>query len=211
MTDLKSPFYLNQLEQFRRNQLSTGENKIFGLHWGDPDAVESLKSVRDRFILPYINAAHDALEIGPGGGRWTRYLLGFRKLYVVDFHDEILRELKKNFNEQNMAFIQNNGTDFPGIQESSIDYLFSFGTFVHLDLNIIDGYLESMKTIVKPQGNIVLQYADKTKKAAQMDTSFSENTPEKMRSMVVGAGYRIIEEDVATLWHSSMIRFSLSG
>jgi len=209
MPDLKSPLYLSQLEQFRKNQRIKGENKIFGLQWGDPDSVESLKFVRDGYVLPYIDDTHDAIEIGPGGGRWTRYLLGFMKLYVVDYHAEILKELKKNFHEPNMTFIQNNGTDFPGIQESSIDYIFSFGTFVHLDTDLIEEYLESMKSIVKPQGNIVIQYSDKTKKAAQMDKFFSENTPDKMRSMVLAAGYKILEEDLTTLWHSSIIRFSL--
>jgi hypothetical protein len=66
-----------------------------------------------------------------------------------------------------------------------------------------------MKSIIKPHGNIVIQYSDKTKEKAQMDKSFSENTPDKMRSMVLAAGYTILEEDLTTLWHSSIIRFSL--
>ncbi len=189
--------------------MSTGGKEIFGLQWGDPDFVEPLKSIKERFLLPYVNDRHDAAEIGPGGGRWTRYMMGFRKIYVVDYHAEILQELQKNFNKPNIIFIQNNGTDFPGVQESSLDYIFSFGTFVHFDLYLIEEYLMTMKTIIKPQGNIVIQYADKTKKAAQVDASFSENTPDKMRWMVLNAGYQILEEDMTTLWHSSIIRFSL--
>ena len=58
---------------------------IYGLQWGDPEIVAPLKFIRDRYVLPYVNGDQYAVEIGPGGGRWTRYLLGFRKLYVVDY------------------------------------------------------------------------------------------------------------------------------
>lgn len=184
-------------------------NYIYGLQWGDPEIVDPLKFVRDRYVLPYVNSGQHAVEIGPGGGRWTRYLLGFGKLYVVDYHTELLDELKKNFNESKMTFIKNNGTDFPNIGEKSIDYLFSFGTFVHLDTDLIDAYLKNMKSILKPGANLVLHYSDKTKIMAQLIESFSDNTPEKMRQMVLSAGYKILEEDLTTMWHSSIIRFTL--
>ncbi|HXZ89977.1 MAG TPA: class I SAM-dependent methyltransferase [Candidatus Dormibacteraeota bacterium] len=171
--------------------------------------MEPLRFVRDRYILPYVNPNHNAIEIGPGGGRWTRYLLGFGKLFVVDYHKELLDELKKTYRKRNMQFIRNNGTDFPGIQRHSIDYLFSFGTFVHLDTHLIEAYLRNMKPIVKTGTNIVIHYSDKTKIMAQMNNGFSDNTPEKMRQMVLSAGYRILEEDLTTMWHSSIIRFTI--
>jgi SAM-dependent methyltransferase len=182
---------------------------IYGLQWGDPDVVRPLRFIRDRYVLPYVSPEHTAVEIGPGGGRWTRYLLDFKKLYVVDYHAELLAELKKNFREPRMEFIKNNGTDFPGIAEHSIDYLFSFGVFVHLDAPIIETYLANMKMILKPGANAVIQYSDKNKIMAQLNESFSQNTPEKMRTMVLNAGDTILEEDLTTMWHSSVIRFTV--
>jgi len=122
---------------------------------------------------------------------------------------ELLAELKKNFCKPRMEFIKNNGTDFPGIPERSIDHLFSFGTFVHLDAPIIEIYLANMKKILKPGANAVIQYSDKTKIMAQLNENFSENTPDKMRTMVLNAGYTIREEDLTTMWHSSVIRFTI--
>jgi SAM-dependent methyltransferase len=182
---------------------------VYGLQWGDPEVVEPLRFIRDRYVLPYVSSERTAVEIGPGGGRWTRYLLDFKKLYIVDYHAELLAELKKNFCKSSMEFIKNNGTDFPGIAERSIDYLFSFGAFVHLDGPIIEAYLSNMKMILKPGANAVIQYSDKTKIMAQLNESFSENTPEKMRTMVLNAGYTIGEEDLTTMWHSSVIRFTV--
>jgi len=220
MPDLNTSLHLDMLNRFKKRirlplrflKAIKGEifsKEIYGLQWGDPDVVPPLRFIRDRYVIPYVNAKHNALEIGPGGGRWTRYLLGFGRLYVIDYQSELLEELKKNFNKKNITFIKNNGTDFPGIEEGSIDYLFSFGAFVHLDKHLIEAYLENMKSLAKAGANIVIQYSDKTKIMAQLNEGFSDNTPAEMRKMVLNAGYQILEEDLTTLWHSSIIRFTV--
>ena len=66
-----------------------------------------------------------------------------------------------------------------------------------------------MKPLTKPGANIVIQYSDKTKIMAQLNEGFADNTPDEMRNMVQNTGYRILEEDLTTLWHSSIIRFTV--
>jgi hypothetical protein len=220
MPELNSRFHLNMLrKQKMMDSLPvrilktilrevTAKENIYGLHWGDPDVAPPLKFIRDNYLLPYVHPDHSALEIGPGGGRWTRYLLGFKMLYVVDYHGEILKELESNFKQPNMVFIKNSGTDFPCVESQSVDFLFSFGTFVHLELHLITSYLENMKTILKPGANVVIQYSDMNKIMSQQTKGFVDNTPEVMQKMVKDAGYTILEEDLTTLWHSSVIRFT---
>ena len=101
--------------------------------------------MQDQFLLPYVNPDHQAIEIGPGGGRRTRYLLRFGYLYGVDYPRELLDELKGNFKAPHLHLVLNNGTDFPGIPDLSIDFIFSFGVFVHLDVDIIEAYLGNMR------------------------------------------------------------------
>jgi hypothetical protein len=193
----------------REARAAASAPRIYGLQWGDPDQSESLRTIKDHFVLPYCDPTQTALEIGPGGGRWTRYLLGFSRLYVVDYHEELLRELRKNFSPPNMVFVKNNGTDFPGIPHSSVDFVFTFGTFVHLDRDLIAAYLVNLQRVVKPGANVVIQYSDKTKPAAQVNEGFSDNDPARMRDMITQAGYTIVEEDRTTLPHSSVVRFTL--
>jgi SAM-dependent methyltransferase len=199
--------FLHRVRRAVRDVLSPGD--LYGLEWGDPEIIRPLGFIRDRYVLPYVNSQQVAVEIGPGGGRWTRYLLGFGQLYVVDYHAELLQELKTNFNKPNMRFIRNNGSDFPGIAEQSVDFIFSFGCFVHLDAPLIQSYLSNIKQILKPNGNGVIQYSDKSKVMGQLNAEFSDNSPELMRRMVSDAGLRILEEDLTTMWHSSVIRFGL--
>jgi hypothetical protein len=78
-------------------------------------------------------------------------------VYAVDYHQELLDELAVNFHADNLISIKNSGTDLPEVPPESIDFVFSFGVFVHLDLDLIDVYLQSFKSVLKCGGNVVLQ------------------------------------------------------
>ena len=45
---------------------------ICGMQWGDPETAPPLLHVKRTYVLPYVKPGHVGLEIGPGGGRWTR-------------------------------------------------------------------------------------------------------------------------------------------
>lgn len=204
MPDLDTKLHLAMLEDFKKSNVGG----VYGQSWGDPEQVEPLRYILSQYVMPFVDRDKVVLEIGPGGGRWTKYLLNCRHLYAVDYHDELLDELRKNYNYPHMAFIKNNGTDFPGIEANSIDYLFSFGTFVHLELHLIQSYLKNIRSIIKPKSPVVIQYGDKTKEMGMRNQTFPNNTPEIMRKMVTDSGYKIIREDLTTLWHSSVIQFT---
>ena len=185
------------------------KDDVYGLEWGNPEVSPPLCYVRDHFLTPYLSPNTTVVEIGPGGGRWTRYMLNAKQIYAVDYHQELLNELKSNFNVSNITYVKNNGDNFPNIPNGSIDFLFSFGTFVHLDVEIIDCYLRNMKPLLKHESNVVIQYSDKTKPIGKNNKEFSENDPDKMRKLILSHGYSIYEEDVKTMWHSSIVRFGL--
>lgn len=210
MPKLDATLHLDMLNTAVRAKQPEADG-LYGLHWGDPEKLPELATVRDKWLKPYVNPGHAAIEIGPGGGRWTRYMLGFKTIFAVDLHQELLDELKKRFTPPNMRFIRNNGTDFPGIDTESIDFLFSFGVFVHLDVDIIQRYLVNMRPVLKRTATAVIQYSDKDKQAAKDNKSFSENNPRIMRKLLADAGYEIVEEDTSLLWHSSIVRFVPAG
>ena len=222
MPKLDTTMHLDMLRSGKRQRSLTSrikkalrvlltKNDIYGLEWGDPDVVPPLSYIRDHFLRPYLLPNSTIIEIGPGGGRWTRYTLNVSHIYAVDYHQELLNELKSNFDANNITYIKNNGDDFPNIPDGSIDFLFSFGTFVHLDTDIIDRYLRNMKPLLMNHSNVVLQYSDQTKPLGKNNIGFSENSPDKMRALILSHGYTIYEEDVKTLWHSSIVRFGLAN
>ena len=145
MPELDTPMHLTMLNDARRRG-DIERDGLYGLTWGDPQTNPALRAVRDRFVLPYVHPDRTAIEIGPGGGRWTRYLLGFGRLYAVDYHQALLDELARSFRAPCLRLVKNSGTDFPGIDDGTVDYAFSFGCFVHLDLPVIEGYLRELGT-----------------------------------------------------------------
>lgn len=208
MPGLESKLHLNMLAGAQKRGETDGQP--YGMHWGDPKKDAHLAFVRDRWCAPYVSPTSTVLEIGPGGGRWTRYLLGCEKLYAVDYHEELLIELQKNYDVNHLELVLNNGTDFPGVEDESIDFLFSFGVFVHLDLPLIDGYLKEIYRVLRQDGDVVIQYSDKSKPAADINEGFSANTPSKMRRMIIDHGFLILEENLTILPHSALVRFTRS-
>ena len=208
MPELDTPMHLTMLNDARRRG-DIERDGLYGLTWGDPQTNPALRAVRDRFVLPYVHPDRTAIEIGPGGGRWTRYLLGFGRLYAVDYHQALLDELARSFRAPCLRLVKNCGTDFPGIDDGTVDYAFSFGCFVHLDLPVIEGYLRELHRVLRPNGGCaVIQYADKTKEAGwKHGASFTDTTPEIMLAMVTRAGHTVFEDDRETMWHSSIVRF----
>jgi SAM-dependent methyltransferase len=221
MPKLNTQLHLQMMRGWKKNSraIPSAEDKsaaagpipkqIYGLSWGDPEKHPALRHVRDHFLRRYISPETTVLEIGPGGGRWTRYLLDAKQIYAVDYHQELLDELRSNFPQPKIIAIKNNGSDFPGVPDGEIDFLFSFGTFVHLDLEIIQAYLENMQRLLKPGSVAVIHYSDMRKPQARSNKGFSDNDPERMCTLVTQCGYRLDEEDTETMWHSSIVRFGL--
>ena len=180
---------------------------IYGMHWGDPETVQPLSFIKKSYVLPHAKPESVGLEIGPGGGRWTQYLTRMKRLYVVDYHKEMLTEFSRTFNAPNIISIQNNGSDFPGVADGEIDFLMSFDVFVHLEPDLIEAYLNNMMRVLKRDAIVLIHYSDKTKIMAQINPGFAETTPEIMRRLVLSAGYEILQEDTTTMWHSSIVLF----
>ena len=79
-------------------------------------------------------------------------MLPFKTLYAVDFYPELMAERRLHFPQPSIVEILNNGSDFPGVPEASVDFVFSFGTFVHLDCDIVESYLRNLRTVIRPNG-----------------------------------------------------------
>jgi SAM-dependent methyltransferase len=206
MPPLNTKLHVAMLQQARAEGQPSRDG-LYGMQWGDPDHYPPLIPIRDQWVLPYVRSDATAVEIGPGGGRWTRYLLGFGRLYVVEHYPELLVELRKNFTQSNIVEVPNNGTDFPGIPRHSVDFVFSFGCFVHLDPDIIRAYLANLRDVVRPTAQLVIHYSDRDKPAGR-HPDFSDNDPRRMRAMVEEAGYQIEQEDTTFLNSAAIMRFT---
>ncbi len=94
------------------------------------------------------------LEIAPGYGRWTRYLLGnCERLIGIDLSEECVAASKARFaNYPQASFLKNDGMSLSAIENNSVDFVFSFDSMVHVDEHILAGYLQQIALKFTPAG-----------------------------------------------------------
>jgi SAM-dependent methyltransferase len=108
-------------------------------------------------ILPRIHKflpARRVLEIAPGYGRWSNYLLPLSGTYVgVDLAEECVRACRERFRSaENATFAVNDGKSLAMIADASIDFAFSFDSLVHAEGDVIDSYVGELSRVLAPQG-----------------------------------------------------------
>lgn len=97
-------------------------------------------------ILPRIHRflpAKNTLEISPGFGRWTNYLLNNTENYVgVDLSAKCINHCINRFSKYNNAkFYVNDGMSLDMIEDGIFDFIFSFDSLVHANLEVHKSYI----------------------------------------------------------------------
>ena len=183
----------------------------YGDQWGTPQSKPALQSVIDSWLLPFVGPGQTILEIGPGGGRWTQYLLNARALHCVDINEVMLDYIIERFGHPaHLHPYQSAGSDLPALEPGAVDFVFSFGTFVHLEATEITAYLNNLRPLLHAGSNVILQYADKTKPKAAQNIHFSDNNALKMELLLQQQGYRVVRHDTALLDHSNIVHVRLA-
>jgi 2-polyprenyl-3-methyl-5-hydroxy-6-metoxy-1,4-benzoquinol methylase len=94
------------------------------------------------------------LEIAPGYGRWTQFLMTHcDSLVGVDLSGKCVEHCKERFAAQRRAeFHVNDGRSLSVVADNSIDFVFSFDSLVHAEKDVLETYLEQLATKLKPDG-----------------------------------------------------------
>jgi SAM-dependent methyltransferase len=108
--------------------------------WGDSEA-QWFGSLYPRLhrLLP----AETILEIAPGFGRWTRFLLPQCGHYIgMDLSASCVDACRNRFaGYPHARFIQNDGLSLPDVSEGSIDLVFSYDSLVHCEIEVLQQYI----------------------------------------------------------------------
>ena len=177
----------------------------FGDRWGDPESFEPLLEVRRRFLDPYFDASQTVLEIGSGGGRWTQYLARAAHLIVVEYNAEAFGYLAQRFPSANLSTYHTSGFEMHGIPDASVDLVFTFDVFVHLEPEGIGAYLHEIERVLRPGGTAVVHYGDIRKDIAAHNPGFSRMTRARMEELIAETGLRTIDHDELIMFHSNLV------
>jgi SAM-dependent methyltransferase len=137
--------------------------------------------VRD-LLKRYIPREARVLEIGPGGGRWTEFLITHAShLTLVDVTPACIEMCKERFAANtHIAYHTNNGTNLSFVAPESIDAIWSYDVFVHIASEDIEEYVRQFATILVPGGVGIIHHA---RAGVQRVSWRSDMTAEKMVRM----------------------------
>ena len=110
-------------------------------------------------LLP--NIAGTVLEIGSGGGRWGQYIMEHAdKAILVDGTPASEAAIRGHFTvPQSTEFIVSPDGLLPTVPDASVDFVWSFDTFVHFDADLFWTYCKEVARVLRSGGQFVLYYA----------------------------------------------------
>ena len=106
---------------------------------------------------------YNSLEIGPGNTEFSDLFLTWRKQFYLDLLPEIQKVVRKKFNPAHQKYIQffvTDGYHCGEVPYNSVNFVFSWYTFVFFTEQQINEYLKSIFDVCIPGGYVMLQYAD---------------------------------------------------
>jgi cyclopropane fatty-acyl-phospholipid synthase-like methyltransferase len=110
----------------------------------------------ENLIRPFYNKEHVCLEIGCGGGMWTRNYL------VPNFKHVICLDVVPKKFKADCTYIQLANKDFfcSGVEDNSIDFVFSYGVFCHLSSEAQEEYLKNLFHKMKSGAQAFILFAN---------------------------------------------------
>lgn len=147
------------LEQWASDYRWTDSGSEWSGAWGSDD-MEWFGVLLPR--IHHFFPSENILEIAPGFGRWTGYLRNYcRNLIAVDISPKCIDFCKSRFStDRKIRFHLNDGRSLSMIENGEIDFVFSFDSLVHCERDIIEGYLEEIERILKPDGVAFLHHSN---------------------------------------------------
>ncbi len=103
-----------------------------------------------------------ALDFGCGAGRLSRALAShFNRVIGVDVSATMVAAARAlNADIANIEFIENAASELSGIDDESVDFVFSHITLQHIPARLAIGYVEEFLRVLAPGGVAVFQFVD---------------------------------------------------
>lgn len=167
-------------------------HRIYGLEWGDPEETPHLVRARDEFLLPALNSAMTVIEIGCGGGRWSRYFKDrVKAAYLVDATAAAEAAVRAHCDWRGFEFVVAGDGCLSSIKTATVDYAFSFDTFVHFHRELFDAYVSEISRILKPGALFHLLHAKHWPDSAANEQIFQYRDDDDISALLASGSFRL--------------------
>jgi SAM-dependent methyltransferase len=128
-----------------------------GEEWGGSEFADRIIEL----VGPYLGPQVDVLELGCGGGKFSRRLAPrCRSLLCGDISAEMIEHTRATLSarglEQNVHYLVLNGVDFSGVADESADFIFSYDVQLHLPPENVFSYMRDARRVLRDKGVLML-------------------------------------------------------
>ncbi|MEO8275479.1 MAG: class I SAM-dependent methyltransferase [Thermoanaerobaculia bacterium] len=136
------------------------------------------------------------VEIAPGAGRFSQYLCAWTdRLILVDVTPRCIELCQQRFaGRANVETRLNDGRTLPGIDDRSVQLVFSFDSLVHVDLSILRAYCDEIRRVLAPGGVAFLHHSNF---ASFLDPETGKATIENLHWRDPGVSAAAVEKEAA--------------
>lgn len=148
----------NQAEWDRPGAWAQGGDE-WSTAWGDAETQwHATLLPRIRNFVP----AKRIVEIAPGFGRWSQFLIGLSDDYVgIDLSSRCVEACSQRFRDApNARFVTNDGISLPTVTDKSVDFIFSFDSLVHVEMDVLAAYLREIERTLAPDGAAFIHHSN---------------------------------------------------
>ncbi|HEU4679297.1 MAG TPA: class I SAM-dependent methyltransferase, partial [Terrimicrobiaceae bacterium] len=148
------------------------------------------------FIVPNVSENSTVLELAMGHGRWTPFLAQRARRYLgVDFGPSCVKFCQIRFAAlANATFHLNDGRSIPMIANSSVHFIWSFDSFVHIEPDITSGYMAEFARVLVPGGRCVIHHPGTPTTAQRVQGGRSQLTIELFAQLARANGLEVLSQ-----------------
>lgn len=150
------------------------------------------------FIVANIKPDSSVLEIGPGHGRWSVQIaprIPKGTLHLVDLSSSCIDFCKTRLGMYpHVRYMVNDGRRLDQMADASVDFTWSFDTFVHIEEPEVRAYAKELVRVMKPQSMGVIHHAGTPTPEQRNNGMRSEVGTRKFGAILAEAGLHVIRQ-----------------
>ena len=154
------------------------------------------QDIVDALILPNTAVHSTVLEVAMGHGRWTPYLARHARRYIgVDFSPSCVNYCREHFGKfVNVTFQHTNGRTLSAVPSASVQFIWSFDSFVHIEPDITELYMAEFARVLSPGGRCSIHHPGTPSPAQRAQGGRSRLTAVRFARIARAHGFRMVSQ-----------------
>ena len=191
------------------DQFKSGETYSWGISIENENRLGDYMRLKDELLLPNI-IGKTVVEIGCLDGKWSQYIVPCAEhSFLVDLSKDILPVLNDRLHEVEgggYTFYKTKGFELDGIDNNTIDFIFSMDTLVRVNKKYLSRYFEHFRRVLKSNGKMLIHLPCISSPFSK-SKGFVKLHPDKITEMMINNGFNEFTFDFSIINHGVLLKY----